>query len=115
MTARLSPALLTTAANALFGVVATGALFLTACSVGPKYQRPAVASPGAYKELTPETAKDVAGWKTAQPQDQDATLRGKWWEVFGDPQLNALEEQADTSNQNIASAAANFLQARATV
>ena len=49
----------------------------------------------------------------AQPQDD--ALRGKWWEIFDDPQLNALEDQVNVSNQNIAAAAANFLAARALV
>jgi NodT family efflux transporter outer membrane factor (OMF) lipoprotein len=49
----------------------------------------------------------------AQPKDD--ALRGKWWEIFGDPQLNALEEKVNVSNQNIAAAAANFLAARALV
>ena len=48
-------------------------------------------------------------------QPSDATLRGKWWEIFGDPQLNALEEQVNVSNQNVAAAAASFLAARALV
>jgi len=55
----------------------------------------------------------MEGWKTAQPQDD--TLRGKWWEIFNEPQLNALEEKVNVSNQNIASAAASFLAARALV
>jgi NodT family efflux transporter outer membrane factor (OMF) lipoprotein len=55
----------------------------------------------------------MEGWKTAQPRDD--TLRGKWWEMFNEPQLNALEEKVNVSNQNIASAAASFLAARATV
>ena len=49
----------------------------------------------------------------AQPKDD--ALRGKWWEIFGDPQLNALEEKVNVSNQNIAAAAANFFAARALV
>jgi NodT family efflux transporter outer membrane factor (OMF) lipoprotein len=88
-------------------------LLLTGCVVGPKYVRPAAVAPPAYKELTPENFKDTDGWKQAQPGD--ATLRGKWWEMFNDPQLNALEEQVNVSNQNIAAAAANFLAARAVV
>jgi len=55
----------------------------------------------------------MEGWKTAQPQDD--TLRGKWWEMFNEPQLNALEEKVNVSNQNIALAAASFLAARASV
>jgi NodT family efflux transporter outer membrane factor (OMF) lipoprotein len=75
------------------------------CNVGPKYHRAPVDTPPVYKELD--------GWKVAQPQD--TSIRGNWWELFGDPQLNALEEQVNVSNQNIAAAAATFLVARAMV
>jgi NodT family efflux transporter outer membrane factor (OMF) lipoprotein len=88
-------------------------LSLAGCTVGPKYARPSAPAAPAYKELTPENFKDTDGWKQAQPSD--ATLKGKWWEIFNDPQLNALEEQVNISNQNIAAAAANFLSARALV
>jgi NodT family efflux transporter outer membrane factor (OMF) lipoprotein len=79
--------------------------FLGGCTVGPKYHKAPVETPAAYKE--------AGNWKVAQPQD--AAARGKWWETFGDPELNALEEQVNVSNQNIAAAAANFLSARALV
>jgi NodT family efflux transporter outer membrane factor (OMF) lipoprotein len=81
--------------------------------VGPKYQRPSAETPAAYKELTPADFQNTDGWKVAQPND--AALRGKWWEIFNDPQLNALEEKVNVSNQNIAAAAASFLAARAMV
>ena len=84
---------------------------LTACSVGPKYVRPAAPVPPAYKELG---APNLEGtWKPAQPSDDAA--RGKWWESFGDPQLNELEEKLNISNQNIAAAAANVQAARAMI
>ena len=86
---------------------------LGGCTVGPKYARPSAAAASAYRELTPENFKETDGWKQAQPAD--ATLKGNWWEIFNDPQLNALEEQVNVSNQNIAAAAANFLAARALV
>jgi NodT family efflux transporter outer membrane factor (OMF) lipoprotein len=89
------------------------AIFLGGCSVGPVYHTPSVQTPAAYKEVTPENEKDIANWKTAQPSDD--AIRGKWWEVFNDPQLNALEEQVNVSNQSIASAEASFLAARAMV
>jgi NodT family efflux transporter outer membrane factor (OMF) lipoprotein len=79
--------------------------YLTDCAVGPKYQRPAVESAPGYKEAD--------GWKVAQPSD--AALHGNWWELFGDAQLNALEQQVNVSNQNIAAAFASFIQARAVV
>jgi len=83
-----------------------GALMhFSGCNVGHRYQRVSVETPPAYKEME--------GWKTAQPQDDK--LRGKWWEIFNDPQLNALEEKVNVSNQNIAAAAASFLAARALV
>jgi NodT family efflux transporter outer membrane factor (OMF) lipoprotein len=86
---------------------------LVGCVVGPKYHTPSAQTPTAFKELTPGDFKATDGWKVAQPQD--ATLRGRWWESFNDPQLNALEEKVNLSNQNIASAAASFLAARALV
>jgi NodT family efflux transporter outer membrane factor (OMF) lipoprotein len=81
--------------------------------VGPKYHRPSTDSPAAYKELTPAEFKDTEGWKVAQPKDD--ALRGKWWEIFNNPELNALEEKVNVSNQTIASAAAAFFAARALV
>jgi NodT family efflux transporter outer membrane factor (OMF) lipoprotein len=81
--------------------------------VGPTYRKPHAETPAAYKELTPDDFKNTEGWKVAQPKDD--ALRGKWWEIFNDPQLNALEEKVNVSNQNIAAAAASFLAARALV
>jgi NodT family efflux transporter outer membrane factor (OMF) lipoprotein len=94
-------------------LLAIAIVFLAGCTVGPKYARPPAPVAPAYKELTPENFKDTDGWKQAQPGD--ATLKGNWWEIFNDTQLNALEEQVNVSNQNIAAAAANFLAARALV
>jgi NodT family efflux transporter outer membrane factor (OMF) lipoprotein len=81
-------------------------LLSVACAVGPRYSRPSAPVPPAYKEEPP-------GWKTAQPNDQIG--RGKWWEIFGDPQLNSLEEQVNVSNQSLKAALAQFEQARALV
>jgi NodT family efflux transporter outer membrane factor (OMF) lipoprotein len=89
-----------------------GAL-LAACTVGPKYRTPTAETPQSYKELTPRDYPQTEGWKTAQPRDN--ALRGKWWEIFNDSRLNALEDQVTVSNQNIAVASANFLAARALV
>jgi NodT family efflux transporter outer membrane factor (OMF) lipoprotein len=94
-------------------VAALAAFCLTGCNFAPRYQKPATPAPAAFKELTPESAKQVDGWKTAAPND--AALRGKWWEVFNDPQLNALQDQVNVSNQTVAAALANFLSARAVV
>lgn len=87
----------------------------TACMVGPKYHTPAATTeppPAAYKE-TPVNVADSGGWKVAQPQD--AMLRGKWWEIYNDPELNDLEERLNINNQNIKQAFENFMQARAMV
>ena len=94
--------------------VASGAAALLAgCTVGPKYHTPSAPTPAAYKELTPANFPTTDGWKVAQPKDDE--LRGKWWEIYNDPQLNALEDQIDISNQSIAAAAASFFSARAMV
>jgi NodT family efflux transporter outer membrane factor (OMF) lipoprotein len=84
-------------------VLPVAALALGGCMVGPDYVRPSVDAPGAYKEME--------GWKRAEPRDQIA--RGQWWEIFGDPELDALARRVDISNQNIRIAEANFRQARA--
>ena len=86
---------------------------LGGCTVGPKYQKPAAQAPAAYKELTPADFSKTDGWKVAQPSDN--VLHGKWWEMFNDPQLNALEEQVNISNQNVQSAMASYMAARALV
>jgi NodT family efflux transporter outer membrane factor (OMF) lipoprotein len=92
-------------------LVATSCLL--GCNVGPRYHTPSAETPPAYKELTPADFPNTDGWKVAQPKD--AALHGKWWEIFNDPQLNALEEKVNVSNQTIASAAASFFAARAMV
>jgi NodT family efflux transporter outer membrane factor (OMF) lipoprotein len=91
---------------------------LSGCVVGPKYHPPAAQAPGepppaaVYKE-SPTQFNDNEGWTVAQPAD--AKLRGKWWEIFNDPELNALEEQLDINNQNIKEYFENFMEARAIV
>ena len=70
---------------------------LSACTVGPNYVKP-------LRPRSPPAFKDVDGWKSAQPQD--GVIRGSWWEVFEDPALNALEEQIEISNQDLAAAEA---------
>jgi len=79
------------------------ALALVGCAIGPDYLRPDAAVPDVYKEAT--------GWKVAEPQDE--SNRGNWWEIFGDPQLSALIESIDISNQNVRLAEAQFRQAQA--
>jgi NodT family efflux transporter outer membrane factor (OMF) lipoprotein len=84
-------------------LLAVAAVQVIGCTVGPRYQRPAAEVPPAYKE--------VGDWKPAQPNDQN--LGGNWWEIFQDPQLNALEAQVNVSNQNLKAAEAQYTQARA--
>ena len=64
-------------------------LMLGGCMVGPKYARPAVPMTPAFKEPPPDSFKETKDWKIAQPGAPPVSV--KWWESFGDPQLNALE------------------------
>lgn len=82
------------------------AALLAGCRVGPNYQKPVVPTAPAFKEQGPSTFGEDNGWRTAQPAD--AQIKGDWWTVFGDPQLNALEAQVDTANQTLKAAAANY-------
>ena len=79
-------------------------LFSSGCMVGPKYQRPSAPVSPAYKEPPPD------GWKEARPND--GVIRGNWWEIYNDPELNALEEQVSISNQNVLAAEAQFRAAK---
>jgi NodT family efflux transporter outer membrane factor (OMF) lipoprotein len=85
---------------------------LAGCNVGPKYLPPTVTAPPAFKE-SPAQFKETSGFAVAQPQD--AALRGKWWEIYNEPELNALEDQLNIDNQNIRQAFENFMEARALV
>src|ERR1700722_3237304 len=89
------------------GVVLGVLLLSSGCMVGPNYRRPTAPVPPAFKEKPPD------GWKEAQPND--AALKGKWWEIYNDPKLNALEEQVSISNQNVLAAEAQYRAARAEV
>lgn len=93
----------------LFGLLCSG------CAIGPKYRTPDTAAqmppnPGmnGFKEI-----KGNDTWKMATPSDE--LIKGKWWEIFGDPELNKLEEMVAINNQNIKQAEAQFRQARALV
>jgi NodT family efflux transporter outer membrane factor (OMF) lipoprotein len=78
---------------------------LTACAVGPAYEKPIAPESAAFKEAN--------GWVSAAPSDTLA--RGPWWELFGDAELNALAAKVEVSNQNIAASRAGYAQARALV
>ncbi len=78
---------------------------LSACAVGPDYQRPPTAEPAQYKE--------AEGWRQANPSDSLA--RGAWWELYGDRQLNDLIEKLNNANQTVAQAEARYRQSQALV
>jgi NodT family efflux transporter outer membrane factor (OMF) lipoprotein len=91
------------------------ALALSGCTVGPKYHAPTTTvqpPPASYKE-SPAQFTDSGDWKVAQPQD--ALLHGKWWEIYNDAELNALEDQLNVNNQNIKQSFENFMEARTLV
>jgi len=92
-------------------------LTLTACKpVGPNYNRPVYQAPPAYKEtgatttIVPPPPPAGGAWQPANPSD--SMLRGKWWEIYQDPQLNQLEERIATDNQTMRQALETYLAAR---
>jgi NodT family efflux transporter outer membrane factor (OMF) lipoprotein len=101
----------------LRGIACTAsiAILLSGCNVGPRYVAPVAPAPPAFKESAPAAYASAppGAWQPAQPQD--AALKGKWWEMFNEPELNALEEQLNIDNQNIAQYFQNFMAARAQV
>jgi NodT family efflux transporter outer membrane factor (OMF) lipoprotein len=100
-----------TAIRSFFAVVLTACVF-AGCTVGPKYHAPVTQAPPGYKE-TPTSANSSGPWGVAQPQD--ATIKGDWWDIFNDPELNSLETQLNINNENIKEYFENFMEARALV
>src|SRR5260370_12306866 len=96
-----------------YGVVLVSAVgfLMSGCMVGPRYVKPAVPVTPNFAET--REWKEGDGWKVAQPGDD--LIRGKWWELFGDPTLNEIEDQVDSSNQDLKIAEANLRQARAAI
>jgi NodT family efflux transporter outer membrane factor (OMF) lipoprotein len=88
-------------------------LLLAGCTVGPKYIKPTVPMTAAYKEEAPGSYNGFDQWQPAHPGDQIS--RGNWWEIFGDSELNKLEEQIAGSNQNLKVAEARYREARAAI
>jgi NodT family efflux transporter outer membrane factor (OMF) lipoprotein len=89
----------------------TAILLLSGCMVGPKYVKPAAPQAPTFKETT--DWKEGDGWKIAKPED--ALVRDKWWELYGDAKLDELEGQVEPSNQTLKIAEANFRQARTAI
>jgi NodT family efflux transporter outer membrane factor (OMF) lipoprotein len=81
------------------------AVVVGGCMVGPDYVRPSAPMTPAFKE--------TEGWKVAEPSDH--LPRGTWWEIYGDPELNALQAQLDPANQNLRIAEARLREARAAI
>ena len=88
-------------------------LSVTGCMVGPQYKQPAAATAPAFKEAPQPVAAANDGWKPGEPSDQK--LKGDWWRLFQDPQLDALEAQVNDANQTLKAAEANFRMARTAI
>jgi NodT family efflux transporter outer membrane factor (OMF) lipoprotein len=81
------------------------AVVLCGCTAGPDYKRPDAPGSAAFREQPPP-----GDWKQAHPAD--GALRDKWWQVFGDGQLDALEEKINVTNQTLKAATGQYLAAR---
>jgi NodT family efflux transporter outer membrane factor (OMF) lipoprotein len=97
-------------------LVAGATLVLAGCKpVGPNYKKPGFTAPDTYKEtgapsIAPPPNPVNGSWKPASPSD--GMLRGNWWEVYNDPQLNKLEERIATNNQQLKQSMENYLAVR---
>lgn len=81
--------------------------------VGPNYHRPSAPAPPAFTEAAPAPPPALPNgtWKQAQPSSGNQ-LRGKWWELYNDPQLNSLEEKVTVSNETLKAAYQAYLRSR---
>jgi NodT family efflux transporter outer membrane factor (OMF) lipoprotein len=99
-------------------ILGLSGILLSGCKpVGPDYQRPTYTAPPIYKEtgasnvtVPPPPPPNGGGWQPASPSD--GMLKGKWWEIYNDPQLNALEERIAAVNQGLHQALETYLAAR---
>ena len=82
---------------------------LAGCTVGPNYHTPSAPTAPGWKEAPPPNPPN-GSWTQATPSD--GALRGAWWEMYGDPQLNALEKRVAVSNQSLRAAMEQYFQAR---
>ncbi|MBE7212289.1 MAG: TolC family protein, partial [Gluconacetobacter diazotrophicus] len=90
-------------ARAAGRTVAAGLLaLLSACDLAPTYHAPTY--------LVPDSYRGSGVFARAVPQDDLG--RGPWWERFGDPVLNGLEQQATAANPTLAAIAEQYTQAR---
>ena len=101
---------MTRCSSAIAGVTL---IALTGCMVGPKYVKPSAPTAPAYKEVGPDAFKEDSSWQAAHPADN--ALRGDWWTLFGDTQLNGLEVQVTAANQTLKAAEARFRESRAQI
>jgi NodT family efflux transporter outer membrane factor (OMF) lipoprotein len=99
----------------LAAALSAAAILTTGCHVGPKYVKPVTPPPPAFKESAPASYSNALPGTWAPAKPEDAKIKGKWWEIFNEPELNTLEEQLDINNQNIAEYFQNFMAARAEV
>jgi multidrug efflux system outer membrane protein len=71
-------------------------VLLAGCSVQPKYERPAIELPDAWKETAPRFAED-----------------GRWWRIYQDAELEKVVDEALKGNADLLIAAARVDEARA--
>lgn len=84
---------------------------LAGCTVGPTYRTPPAPTAPAWKETaTPPPNPPNGSWAQAKPSDD--ALRGAWWEMYGDPELNDLEKRVAVSNQTLRAAMEEYFEAR---
>jgi len=99
--------------KALTFTIAVTLLPMSGCMVGPTYKTPAAIMAPSFKEATPASFAEQDGWRSGEPSD--TKLKGDWWTLFQDLQLNELETKVDTANQSLKEAEANFRAARAQI
>jgi NodT family efflux transporter outer membrane factor (OMF) lipoprotein len=104
------------AASALPCAALAALVLLSGCKpVGPDYSRPNVTAPPSYKEVgastvaPPPNPANGGAWTPASPSD--GMLRGKWWEIYNDAELNKLEDLVTPQNQTIRAALETYLAA----
>ncbi|WP_207005052.1 efflux transporter outer membrane subunit [Trinickia mobilis] len=89
---------------ATFALLA-GTAALSACSLAPRYTVPEVPVAQAYRTQEP--------WTAASPADR--LDRAGWWKLYGEPQLDDLEQRLIANNHDLRAAYFHYVQSQAFV
>ncbi len=97
----------------LRALLAGAALSGSGCSVGPDFRRPSLWSPSSWLTTQGGSGQAASGLAPVASTPDPSPPDPRWWDVFGDPELSALEARAAQTNLDVRLATARLVESRA--